>query len=139
MMKAIVKHISCLLIILCVILQYNVKAQTKDTSNLKPMLVTLNLDSSAYQDIFNGPQKPIGMYSGLVTLLPNEDVGVHYTDEYQEMLVILSGEGQMIFADGKTFNLKYGVIAYCPPYTEHNVKNISGKSLKYIYIASKTK
>ncbi|MFH0866426.1 MAG: cupin domain-containing protein [Bacteroidota bacterium] len=140
-MKIISKKISSLVIILCALLQLDVKAQTKDSSMtaLQPKLITLNLDSSVYQEIFNGPPTTVGMYSGLVTLEPAETVGHHNTDEYEEILVIFSGEGQMTFADGQIFNLEYGVIAYCPPHTEHDVKNISAIPLKYIYIASETK
>lgn len=135
------KIISLVRILLCLILQVNVNAQNKDTSKttLQPRLVKLNLDSSNYQSIFKGAPETVSMHSGLVTLKPGETVGDHNTDDYEEMLVVFSGEGQMIFAKGKTFNLKYGEVAYCPPHTEHNVKNTGTTLLKYIYIASKAK
>ncbi len=55
------------------------------------------------------------------------------------MIIVFKGEGQMTFNNNQTFNLKYGVIAYCPPHTEHNIKNIGIIPLKYLYVAAKTK
>jgi quercetin dioxygenase-like cupin family protein len=132
----------CLLFLLgLTVFSYDLYSQSADTAKttLKPMLISFNPDSSAYQELLSGPPSCSGMYSGLVTLLPDETVGHHNTEEYEEMLVILSGEGEMIFSDKKTFKLKYGVVAYCPPHTEHDVKNTSSIPLKYIYTASKTK
>jgi quercetin dioxygenase-like cupin family protein len=116
-------------------------AQVIDTSRSKfqPKLVQLNLDSSTYQRILGGTPDAVTMHSGLVTLKPGETVGEHNTNDYEEILVIFSGEGQMIFEDGKTFNLKYGEVAYCPPHTKHDVKNTGTTFLKYVYIAAKTK
>lgn len=125
----------------CLLITMDVYAQTKDTTKANPLpkLIQLNLDSPDYQSIFNGSPETISFYSGLVTLKQDEKVGHHNTDEYEEILVIFSGEGQMIFENGNTMNLKYGVIAYCPPHTEHDVKCTSPVPLKYLYIASKTK
>ncbi len=116
-------------------------AQVIDTSKISPQpkLITLQLDSSGYQRIFSGKPETVSIHSGLVTLKPGETVGDHNTDDYEEMLIVFSGEGQMIFVNGKTFNLKYGEVAYCPPHTEHNVKNTGLTLLKYLYIATNTK
>jgi mannose-6-phosphate isomerase-like protein (cupin superfamily) len=116
-------------------------AQTADTNKIQPLpkLITLNLDSTSYQEIFEGPPATVGMHSGLVTLKPGETVGHHNTNSYEEMIVILSGSGEVIFEKGGSLPIKYGVIAYCPPNTEHDVKNTGTIPLKYIYIASKTK
>ena len=116
-------------------------ALATDTSkiNIQPKLVKLQLDSAAYQSVFNGFPETVSIHSGLVTLKPGETVGHHNTEGYEEMIIIFSGEGQMIFTDGKIFNLKYGDIAYCPPHTEHDLKNSGTSLLKYLYIASNTK
>jgi mannose-6-phosphate isomerase-like protein (cupin superfamily) len=118
---------------------YNIiQAQTgKDI--LQPKLITLNLDSSDYQQIFAGPPSTAGIHSGLVTLTEDKTVGHHNTDDYEEIIVVFSGEGKMTFGDGKSFNLKFGVIAYCPPHTEHDIKNTGTTPLKYLYIATNTK
>jgi quercetin dioxygenase-like cupin family protein len=118
----------------------NVFAQVSDTGKIvaEAKAITLNLDSDIYQEIADGPPGTIGMYSGLVTLQPGKTVGHHNTKSYEEMLVILSGAGQMIFENKDSLQLKYGIVAYCPPNTEHDVKNTGTVPLKYIYIASKT-
>jgi mannose-6-phosphate isomerase-like protein (cupin superfamily) len=123
------------------IFQNSIQAQVKDTSKISPQpkLVNLNLDSSAYQSVFKGSPETVTFHSGLVTLKSDEKVGHHNTENYEEIIVVFSGEGQMLFEDGKTFDLKYGVIAYCPPHTEHDVKCTGSAPLKYLYIASKTK
>ena len=120
---------------------FSANAQQADTNKIhpQPKSITLNLDSSAYQEIVDGPPATLGMYSGLVTISPGETVGHHNTKSYEEILVILSGEGEMIFTNGKTIKLNYGMVAYCPPHTEHDVKNTGILPLKYIYVASKTK
>jgi quercetin dioxygenase-like cupin family protein len=105
----------------------------------RPQVITLNLDSTSYQEILSGSPSSVGMYSGLVTIKPGETVGHHNTEKYEEMLVIFSGIGQMTFDSGQALNLKYGVVAYCPPYTEHDVKNTGTADLKYLYIAAQTK
>ncbi len=121
--------------------QAGIHAQVKDSSKTypQPKLLTLKLDSSDYQSIFNGSPETVTFHSGLVTLKVDEKVGHHNTENYEEIIVVFSGEGQMFFEDGKVFDLKYGIIAYCPPHTEHDVKNTGTTPLKYLYIASKTK
>lgn len=130
------------LVIILFLIAYHVPimAQVTDTNKLQlePKLITLKLDSSAYQGIFDGPPETVGMYSGLVTLNPGATVGHHNTEIYEEMLVIFSGEGHMIFENKEYFELKYGVVAYCPPHTEHDVINTGTAPLKYLYIATKT-
>jgi mannose-6-phosphate isomerase-like protein (cupin superfamily) len=136
---SILFHVITLIIVLFIF--QTAQAQVKDSSMISPQpkLVILNLDSSAYQSIFKGSPETVTFHSGLVTLKQGEKVGHHNTEDYEEILVIFSGEGQMIIEGGKSMNLKYGVIAYCPPYTEHDVKCTSPLPLKYLYIASKTK
>ncbi len=130
-----------MMILFLFVIQSSIQGQVSDSIKLapQPKLVTLNLDSPDYQSIFKGSPETITFHSGLVTLKKDEKVGHHNTDEYEEILVIFGGEGQMTIKDGVTMNLKYGVIAYCPPYTEHDVICTSSAPLKYLYVASKTK
>lgn len=138
MTRIITKYIFAAVLLL---VYNNIWAQTgnNDKDILQPKLVTLNLDSSNYQQIFAGPPSTAGIHSGLVTLIPDKTVGHHNTDDYEEIIVVFSGEGEMIFGNGKSFSLKYGVIAYCPPHTEHDIKNTGAAPLKYLYIATNTK
>ncbi len=133
---------STLIIILAGLLifsQKQVQSQQNDTTGIspKPKIVVLNLASENYQCIFDGPPETVLFHSGLITLQPDESVGIHNTKAYEEMIIVLEGECQLISTKGEDFQLKYGVVAYCPPHTEHNIKNTGSKPLKYIYIATK--
>jgi oxalate decarboxylase/phosphoglucose isomerase-like protein (cupin superfamily) len=138
-MKPLPKTSLFLLAILFVAISNGIAQQADSIKTTpQPLAISLDLNSPAYQEIVDGPPATIGMYSGLVTIKPGETVGHHNTENYEEMLVILSGEGEMVFEKGMPVTLKYGMVAYCPPHTEHDVKNIGTIPLKYIYVASKT-
>ncbi|MBC8456550.1 MAG: cupin domain-containing protein [Bacteroidales bacterium] len=115
-------------------------AQQPDTISVKPQprVIPLNLLSSDYQEIFHGAPETVSMHSGLVTLKTGQSVGTHNSEEYEEIIVFLEGEGEMIITNGETLKVGHGMIAYCPPHTEHNLIAIGSTPLKYIYIAAKT-
>ena len=72
--------------------------------------------------------------SGYVYLESGKECGLHSTKHYEEMLIILEGEGTIIF-ENDTQVVKENNVVYIPPYTSHNV--IAGnKPLKYIYIVA---
>ncbi len=79
------------------------------------------------------------MRSGLVVLQSNQSVGKHSTGEHEELLVILEGKGEMIFKDGSTLPVEAQHALYCPPETEHNVRNTGAGILRYVYIVASTK
>ncbi|MCG3136889.1 MAG: hypothetical protein HJJLKODD_00726 [Phycisphaerae bacterium] len=80
-----------------------------------------------------------GLHSGLVKLKPGEECGRHNTEIYEEMLVILQGEGEAVnISTGTRFNLRVDQIVYIPPHTEHNIRNVGEGPLHYIYIVSPT-
>jgi hypothetical protein len=101
----------------------NIYAQDNDSTQKysTPKIVVLNLDSLEYQRIFEGEKEGVLFHSGYVILGVNESIGAYNTKDYEEML-----------------NLKYGIIGYCPPNTEHNIKNIGSSYMKYIYVAAKS-
>ena len=114
-------------------------AQQPDTTTIKPQpkVIRLNLSSSDYQEIFHGAPETVSMYSGLVTLESGQSVGTHNSEEYEEIIVFLEGEGELQITDGDTLKVGHGVIAYCPPHTAHNVISTGAIPLKYIYVAAK--
>lgn len=63
---------------------------------------------------------------------------VDYTSA-EELLIVLEGEGQMIFSDGSTLPVKSNTALYCPPRTEHDVKNTGTVPLRYIYVAAEVR
>ena len=103
----------------------------------KPFLVCLSDTVTDYQQVLGGPPQTASMHAGLVVLLPSKSVGKHSTDAYEEALVIFSGSGEMTTRVGGRLMLKPNSVAYCPPYTEHDVINTGSQPLRYVYIVAK--
>jgi len=90
------------------------------------------------QTLLSGPPDTVSMRSGLITLQPQQTVGKHTTGHHEEMLVILEGEGKMLFDDGISLAIAANHVLYCPPETGHDVINTGTGTLRYIYIVSST-
>ena len=90
------------------------------------------------QALLSGPPDTVSMRSGLITLLPQQTVGKHTTGHHEEMLVILEGEGKMLFDDGTSLAIAANHVLYCPPETGHDVINTGAGTLRYIYVVSST-
>jgi mannose-6-phosphate isomerase-like protein (cupin superfamily) len=103
--------------------------------NLKVFTKTPPDDTARHFEIL-GKSDSAFMRSGLVTLLPGSDVGTHSTENYEELLIILDGSGELEAA-GNRYKVSKGQIAYNPPMTSHNVYNNGDTPLKYIYVVSK--
>ena len=111
---------------------------SQDSMQIKPQprVIKLNHDVKKHQEVLTGPPGTITMHSGLVVLEPDSSVGTHNTEKYEEVLVILEGEGEMIITGGQILKFKENNVAYCPPYSEHNVINTGKTKLKYLYIVA---
>jgi len=48
----------------------------------------------------------------------------------------LEGQGEMVFHDGSRLELKARTALYCPPETEHDVKNTGTSTLRYVYVVA---
>ena len=69
---------------------------------------------------------------GHMHLRPDEECGWHSTEKFEEILVILNGEGK-IQSEDMGIAVERNSIVHIPPRTSHNV--IAGKkSLEYLYI-----
>ncbi|MGB9697611.1 MAG: cupin domain-containing protein [Ignavibacteria bacterium] len=104
-----------------------------------PQIIIFNPESTNYQKIFDGEKDSVVFYSGVVTIAPNKAGHLHSTEIYEEMIVVLEGEGQVKITNNRNLDLKFGNVAYIPPNTEHQVFNTGIVNLKYIYIATKSK
>lgn len=100
---------------------------------------SISLDGEAqYKRLLAGPPQNQCLRSGLVILLPGSSVGKHNTEDYEEMVIVLEGQGEMLGAEGRiVINPMQAV--YCPPNTEHDVINTGNTPLRYVYIVTKTK
>ena len=90
------------------------------------------------QPLLSGPPETVSMRSGLITLQPDQTVGKHSTGHHEEMLVILAGEGKMLFSDGSAVAISKDHVLYCPPQTENDVMNTGHGVLRYIYVVAST-
>jgi len=108
---------------------------------VKPSPKLISLDPSAQKSmhVLNGSPETVSMRSGYVVLAPTQSVGQHSTKDNEEALVILSGNGEMRMVGGPTLQLHPYSVAYCPPYTQHNVFNTGSDTLRYIYLVAKAK
>ena len=102
-----------------------------------PKTVELDLSSTEYVQILKGPPESVTMRSGLVVLQPGQSVGRHSTGIYEEMVVVLEGEGEILFGDGSVKRLTPHTVAYCPPQTEHDVRSSGNAVMHYIYIVAR--
>ena len=104
-----------------------------------PTIIPVNMDGKDYVRLLGGPPDSINMRSGAVMLQPGKTVGKHNTGAYEELIIVLEGQVAMILSDGKLLEIKLGTALYCPPDTEHDVKNLGAGPLRYIYVVAKTR
>jgi mannose-6-phosphate isomerase-like protein (cupin superfamily) len=116
------------------------KSDSKSQPN-KPRQKVVELDSKGNKElpILSGPPQSYRMRSGLVVLSPGDSIGKHSTHQNEEVLVVLEGDGEMVFGDGSKLPVKANSALYCPPETEHNVVNTGTGLLRYVYVVSQAK
>jgi mannose-6-phosphate isomerase-like protein (cupin superfamily) len=110
-------------------------AQESETAP-QPCVIVLSDTTTHYQPILTGPPQTTSMESGLVTLMPGKSGSKHSSKGYEEALVIISGEGEMVITGGPTLKLTPNSVGYCPTYTEHQIRNSGTVPLKYVYVAA---
>jgi mannose-6-phosphate isomerase-like protein (cupin superfamily) len=78
-----------------------------------------------------------GKHSQIVvmSLLPNEDIGMETHSDVDQILIFVAGSGEAIVA-GKSWKLKQGDVVFVPAGTEHDFKNIGSDDLKLYTIYS---
>ncbi|HMU60474.1 MAG TPA: cupin domain-containing protein [Gemmatimonadales bacterium] len=103
-----------------------------------PRVVQLDATADGYTRVLGGPPETVTMRSGQVVLAPGATVGEHSTEVYEEVVIVLSGSGEMRIAGGATFLLTPGSVAYCPPQTTHDVVNTGADPLRYLYVVART-
>ncbi len=64
--------------------------------NLNPFIIDLQNNKKPYYRILWGPPYSVSMRSEMVmvSLSTGEDVGAHNTEDYEELLIILTGIGE---------------------------------------------
>jgi len=97
--------------------------------------VTVINNETAYQRLIPGAPTTFGMKSGRVYLEPGKDCGVHSTENKEEQLVFLRGQGTAEIGSEK-LAVEAGTICYIPPQTEHNIINTGSEPLVYIFFVA---
>ncbi|HUV64723.1 MAG TPA: cupin domain-containing protein [Sedimentisphaerales bacterium] len=102
-------------------------------SSSKKVLV-IDLDKTCNnQKLLDGEPGTRGMRSGRVYLGPGLACGQHSTKDREELLVFLSGRGELLIGEKDRFQVGQGRVCYIPPQTPHDVKNTGAEPLVYVY------
>ncbi|MDH5684586.1 MAG: cupin domain-containing protein [candidate division WOR-3 bacterium] len=107
--------------------------------SLNPRLIHFSGKEIDHLPILSGPPESVSMRSGLVHLSAGKSVGKHSTENFEELIVVLEGKGQLQITGQKPLEIVSGVAVYCPPETEHNVVNTGNAPLRYLYVVAETK
>ena len=102
-------------------------------------VITLPERAQLFFPILAGPPETGSMESAVVTLEPGKSVGVHNTEGYEELLVPLTGEGELRVTGKPAIAIKKGCAVYSPPGTEHDVVNTGNDVLTYIFVAARVR
>ena len=98
----------------------------------KKAFVTIIDNEHNYQRLIPGAPTTFGMKSGRVYLEPGQDCGIHSTENKEEQLVFLHGQGTADIG-GQQLEVGAGRICYIPPHTQHNIINTGAEPLIYIF------
>ncbi len=101
-------------------------------SSEEVLVIDLNKDREN-QKLLDGKPQTCGMRSGRVYLPPGQACGRHSTKDREELLVFLSGQGELLIGEEDRFAVGQGKVSYIPPQTAHDVKNTCSEPLVYVY------
>lgn len=101
-------------------------------SSKKVLVIDLN-ENPENQKLLDGKPQTCGMRSGRVYLPSGRACGQHSTKNREELLVFLSGRGELMIGEKDCYQVGRGRVSYIPPHTAHDVKNIGSEPLIYIY------
>ena len=102
------------------------------TSSQNVLVIDLN-EKCENQRLLAGEPQTYGMRSGRVYLSPGQACGLHSTKDREELLVFLSGQGELIIGQEDCHQVGKGKVSYIPPQTDHDVKNTGSEPLVYVY------
>ena len=80
-----------------------------------------------------GPAKHMAM--GTADFPPRSHAPAHVHPKEEEILYVLSGEGNVYF-NGESEPVRPGTCIYVPPGVEHSIENTSDEVLRVVYIFS---
>jgi quercetin dioxygenase-like cupin family protein len=104
----------------------------------KAKAIPLPTGREKYTRLLPDTSETHGMKSGCVILSPGESVGKHNTNENEELIVPLEGQGELLLEGMESLTIRPGEVLYNPPHTLHDVVNTGSQSLKYVFIVAKS-
>ena len=104
--------------------------------SVEPRVIEANNDGKSYHRLIGGPPDSVSVRSGKVLLQPGEKVGEHSTGNYEEVIIVLEGQGQFLFGHDQALDFNSRSVLYCPPNTIHNMVNAGSIPLTYIYVVA---
>jgi quercetin dioxygenase-like cupin family protein len=105
--------------------------------NPKARSITFPTDDRKRVQLLAGSPESYFLKSGYVRLSPGESIGLHSTSEGEEIILPISGEGEVRYPGADPLRVSPGSMIYNPPQTEHDVINTGEDVLEYIYIVAK--
>jgi quercetin dioxygenase-like cupin family protein len=102
----------------------------------KARSIAIPTDDRQRVQLLAGPPESCFLRSGYVKLLTGEAVGLHSTHEGEEVIIPISGQGELAIMGSTRLSLHPGLMAYIPPGTEHNVINTGKDVLEYVYVVA---
>jgi quercetin dioxygenase-like cupin family protein len=106
-----------------------------EAEGLKPFVKELDAGGELHLPLLT-KDNASRMRSGMVTLKAGEECGRHSTEDYEELLIILEGQGEADLEGHGAFPLAAGRVAYIPPGTFHNVHHRGDGVLRYVYVVA---
>jgi mannose-6-phosphate isomerase-like protein (cupin superfamily) len=86
--------------------------------------------------LLRGVPQTAGMRGGFVRLKPGQSVGEHSTQEHEEALVVLQGQGKAEVEGREAAPISSRMLVYIPPRSRHNVTNTGTEMLEYVYVVA---
>ena len=107
----------------------------KSDDELRPKIIKLDTEYR-YRRLFSIKNRnAVAIRSGHVFLKENEAVGEHSTEDTEEVIIVLDGQGELTINRKEKLNFEENSALYVPPNTVHDVKNTGKGDLKYVYVA----
>jgi len=128
-----------LMFVLIPVLIFACMSFAADKGHKGSRILQYEIQAKDFTSLLAGHPESIKMESGVVVLEPGKSAGKHSTKSYEEIVIVLEGQGKLICSDGSQLEIMQGKAAYSPPGTEHDVKNTGKGVLRYIFVASDTR
>lgn len=107
-------------------------------NNLNKVKLVKLENSERYQRLLNKDLGTSGVKAGHVLLKPSENIGEHSTNDREEVIIFLKGNGEVVI-ENDILKIESNSVLYIPPQTKHDIKNIGRDDLDYIYVTSLVK